>query len=73
MTLFQEIDESETHLTEEGEVADEEEMYRTQMDEALLATECISMCDLTELKSLKSPPVGVKLVMDAVCILYHLR
>ncbi len=48
-------------------------MYRTQMEEALLATECVNVCDLTELKSLKAPPVGVKDVMNAVCILHSLR
>lgn len=37
--------------------------------EATAALETLNKNDITEIKSLKSPPQGVKLVMEAICIL----
>ncbi len=39
------------------------------LEEAELALETLNKNDVYEIKSMKSPPHGVKLVMEAVCIL----
>lgn len=39
------------------------------MEAALIALQALSQADITVIKSMKSPPKGVKLVMEAICVL----
>lgn len=42
---------------------------RTMLDAAVAALSTLTPNDITIVKTMKSPPKGVKLVMEAVCIL----
>ena len=39
------------------------------LNDALAALDTLTKADITEVKAMKKPPAGVKLVMEAVCIL----
>ena len=39
------------------------------LEAALKALDTLSKNDITEVKGMKSPPAGVKLVLEAVCIM----
>ena len=43
------------------------------LDAALSALKSLTKGDITEMKSMKTPPVGVKLVMEGVCILFEVK
>ena len=49
----------------EGELA----VAMPLLEDALKALNTLTKGDITEVKALKSPPAGVKLVMEAVCIM----
>mmetsp|Transcript_30464 Transcript_30464/g.58719 ORF Transcript_30464/g.58719 Transcript_30464/m.58719 type:complete len:881 (-) Transcript_30464:85-2727(-) len=42
------------------------------LQEAKQALDCLCKADVQEMKALHSPPIAVKLVMDAVCVLFGL-
>ena len=43
------------------------------LNDALAALDTLTKADITEVKAMKKPPAGVKLVMEAVCILKGVR
>ena len=43
------------------------------LDNALLALKSLTKAHITEMKSMKTPPSGVKLVMEGVCILFEVK
>ncbi|CAK9103626.1 Dynein axonemal heavy chain 7 (Axonemal beta dynein heavy chain 7) (Ciliary dynein heavy chain 7) (Dynein heavy chain-like protein 2) (hDHC2) [Durusdinium trenchii] len=43
------------------------------LESALAALNTLSKNDITEVKSMKSPPDGVKLVMEAMCVMMHVK
>ncbi|KAK2526126.1 Dnah7 [Columba guinea] len=43
------------------------------LESALAALDTLTMQDITVVKSMKSPPAGVKLVMEAICILKGIK
>ncbi|KAK3261161.1 hypothetical protein CYMTET_29916, partial [Cymbomonas tetramitiformis] len=43
------------------------------LDAALSALNTLTKGDITEVKSMKSPPAGVKLVMEAICIMRNIK
>jgi dynein heavy chain, axonemal len=43
------------------------------LEEAVSSLKSLSKNDVVEVKSLSNPPAGVKMVMDACCIMFDLR
>ena len=43
------------------------------LDEAVSSLKSLSKNDIVEVKSLSNPPAGVKMVMDATCIMFDLK
>ena len=43
------------------------------LESALTALNTLTKADITEVKSMKSPPAAVKLVMEAVCIMLNVK
>ena len=43
------------------------------LDEAVASLKSLTKSDIVEVKSLSNPPAGVKMVMDATCIMFDLR
>lgn len=43
------------------------------LEAALAALNTLKPADITEVKSMKSPPAGVKLVMAAVCVMKDVK
>jgi len=53
----------------EGELA----VAMPMLDAALQALNTLTKGDVTEVKAMKSPPAGVKLVMEAVCVMKNIK
>ena len=43
------------------------------LDAAVSALKSLTKGDITEMKSMKTPPKGVKLVMEGVCVLLEIK
>ena len=43
------------------------------LDEAVSSLKSLSKSDIVEIKSLSNPPPGVKMVMDATCVMFDLK
>ena len=43
------------------------------LDEAVQSLKSLTKSDVVEVKSLSNPPAGVKMVMDACCIMFDLK
>jgi dynein heavy chain, axonemal len=43
------------------------------LDEAVSSLKSLSKNDIVEVKSMTNPPAGVKMVMDAACIMFDLK